>query len=251
MLPKRISLPFVLLVVFISHGSTAMAAPRWSVAQRPRWYAPSVGFWSGANFVPSTAINQLEMWQAETFDPKTIDLELGWAAALGMNTMRVFLHDCSGSRTPQGFLERIDQFLTIAAKHHIRPCSCCSIRCGIPFPQLGQQRAPSPGVHNSGWVQSPGQGDACRIPHTVRGCEAYVTGVVGRFENDPRVLAWDIWNEPDNTNEPRYWRLEPKNKSRARACAAAARRSPGPARLRPTQPLTSGLWKAATGRRAN
>lgn len=37
----------------------------------------------GANFIPSTAINQLEMWQKETFDPTTIDRELGFARKIG------------------------------------------------------------------------------------------------------------------------------------------------------------------------
>ena len=32
---------------------------------------------------PATAINQIEMWQASTFDPETIDKELGWAASIG------------------------------------------------------------------------------------------------------------------------------------------------------------------------
>ena len=120
MLLGRVALPFVLLVVLVSHGSIAMAGPRWSEAQAREWYARQ-GFLVGANFVPATAINELEMWQADTFDPARIDLELGWAAAIGMNTMRVFLHDLAYQQDPQGFLGRIDQFLAIAAKHRIRP----------------------------------------------------------------------------------------------------------------------------------
>ena len=99
------------------------AAPfgRWTEARAAEWYRAQPWL-VGANYVPATAINELEMWQADTFDPARIDLELGWAAAIGMNTMRVFLHDLAyGSRTPQGFLRRVDQFLAIAAKHRIRP----------------------------------------------------------------------------------------------------------------------------------
>ena len=35
----------------------------------------------GSNYIPTDAINQLEMWQADTFNPAQIDKELGWAAA--------------------------------------------------------------------------------------------------------------------------------------------------------------------------
>jgi hypothetical protein len=65
---------------------------RWSTEQANSWYQEQAWL-VGCNFTPSTAINQLEMWQAETFDPETIDRELGWAAELGMNTVRTYLHD--------------------------------------------------------------------------------------------------------------------------------------------------------------
>src|SRR6476659_9061402 len=92
----------------------------WS-RERARTWADSTGWLVGSNFAPSTAINQLEMWQAATFDPRTIDRELGWAETLGFNTMRVFLHDLLWQQDSTGFLDRIDQFLTIAQRHHIRP----------------------------------------------------------------------------------------------------------------------------------
>ena len=90
-------------VALLVQVSLAAAGPRWTEAQAREWYGRQ-GFLVGANFVPATAINELEMWQAETFDPKRIDLELGWAAAIGMNTMRVFLHDLAYQQDPQGFL---------------------------------------------------------------------------------------------------------------------------------------------------
>src|SRR4029453_14080717 len=100
-------------------ASLAVAGPRWTETQAREWYGRQ-GFLVGANFVPATAINELEMWQADTFDPKRTDTELGWAAAIGMNTMRVFLHDLAYQQDPQGFLGRVDQFLGIAAKHKIK-----------------------------------------------------------------------------------------------------------------------------------
>src|ERR1700680_1310422 len=93
--------------------------PRWSEAEANAWYAKQPWL-VGCNFIPSTAINQLEMWQAGTFDPKTIDRELGWAQDLGFTSVRVFLHDLPWKQDARGFEQRIDKFLEIAAEHKIR-----------------------------------------------------------------------------------------------------------------------------------
>jgi len=169
---------------------------RWTEAQANAWYAAQP--WPvGANFLPSNAINELEMWQADTFDPTTIDRELGWAQAIGMNTMRVFLHNLLWEQDPKGFQQRIDTFLTIAARHHIRPVFVLFDSCWEANPKLGPQHPPIPGVHNSGWVQAPGP-DVLQDPAQYPLLESYVKGVVGAFASDPRILAWDVWNEPSN-----------------------------------------------------
>jgi hypothetical protein len=122
---------------------------RWTAEQANRWYAEQPWL-VGSNYIPADAINQLEMWQASTFDPKRIDKELGWAEGLGMNTMRVFLHDLLWKEDPEGFKTRIDQFLTICEKHKIRPIFVLFDSCWDPNPHLGRQHKPTPGVHNSG-----------------------------------------------------------------------------------------------------
>src|SRR3954453_23916681 len=94
--------------------------PRWAPQQATGWYDKQPWL-VGANYNPASAINQLEMWQADTFAPARIDPGLGWAEGVGMNTMRVFLHDLLWQQDAAGFTKRIDQFLTIAAKHHIKP----------------------------------------------------------------------------------------------------------------------------------
>src|SRR5271155_4624241 len=93
---------------------------RWTEKAANDWYAQQPWL-VGSNYIPSTAINELEMWQAATFDPQRIDKELGWAESLGLNTMRVFLHDLLWQQDPEGFKKRLDAFLTIAQKHKIRP----------------------------------------------------------------------------------------------------------------------------------
>src|SRR5688572_18594322 len=151
------------------------------------------------------------MWQKDTFDPKTIDRELRKAKSLGMNTARVFLHDLVWHEDPAGFKQRLDQFLGIAQKHGIRPMLVLFDSVWDPEPRLGKQPAPKPGVHNSGWVQGPGAAALANPAEHAR-LEAYVKDVVGHFGKDARVASWDVWNEPDNTNDSSYKAKEPANK---------------------------------------
>lgn len=212
---------------------------RWTEDQANAWYAKQPWL-VGANFIPADAINELEMWQAPTFDPQEIDRELGWAEGIGMNTMRVFLQDQLWAQDPQGFKDRIGQFLAIADRHHIRPVLVLFDSCWDPDPQLGPQRPPIPGVHNSGWVQSPGARELSN-PLDYPALRAYVAGVVGAFAHDQRVLAWDVWNEPDNGNGSSWGRKEPPNKVEL-VLALLPQVFAWARAEQPDQPLTSGIW---------
>ena len=210
---------------------------RWTAERANAWYAKQPWL-VGANYTPATAINQLEMWQADTFDPKRIDLELGWAESIGMNTMRVFLHDLLWQQDEAGFRKRMDTFLTIAAKHHVRPLFVLFDSCWDPNPKLGKQHAPTPGIHNSGWVQSPGV-KALRDPAQYPRLEKYVKGVVGAFAKDQRILGWDLWNEPNNGGGGNY----PEDVGKHSATVVLLPKLYSWARAgHPSQPLTSGVW---------
>lgn len=219
--------------------AVAAGADRWPQKKAQDWYAAEPWL-VGSDYIPATAINELEMWQPQSFDPKRIDLELGWAEGLGMNTMRVFLHDLLWAQDAAGFKKRIDEFLRICDQHKIKPMFVLFDSCWDPAPKLGKQHEPTPGVHNSGWVQSPGAA-ALKDPSQYPRLEAYVRGVVSAFANDRRILAWDIWNEPDNVNDSSYAKLEPPNK--VELVAALLPKAYGWARAaNPAQPLTSGVW---------
>ena len=212
---------------------------RWSEQKAAAWYA-SQPWLVGANFVPSDAINQLEMFQSETWNPALNDKELGLAESVGMNTARVFLQDQLWSSDPDGFKKRLDEFLTIAAKHHIRPMLVLFDSCWDPNPKLGPQHPPIPGVHNSGWVQSPGY-KGISDPAYKPKLEAYVKGVVGAFANDDRILMWDLWNEPDNGNDSSYGDV---HSQKAKLVTALLPQVFAWARsVHPSQPLTSGVWQ--------
>jgi hypothetical protein len=236
---RRFSQLFI-VISLLCQVALAVPSKKWTEAQANAWYR-NQPWLVGSNYIPASAINELEMWQADTFDPKRIDLELGWAEGLGMNTMRVYLHDLLWKQDPEGFKKRIDTFLGIAAKHRIKPIFVLFDSCWDPNPALGKQREPRPGVHNSGWMQSPGA-KALEDPSEYPRLEQYVKGVVGAFARDTRILAWDIWNEPDNTNGGSYGKGEPKKK--VEFVLALLPQAFGWAReMGPIHPLTTGIWK--------
>ena len=221
------------------HAQTA----RWPEQKANTWYAQQPWL-VGSNYVPKSAINQLEMWQEETFDADQIEKEFTWAEAMGMNTMRVFLHDLLWEQDARGFQKRMDRFLAIAARHHIRPMLVLFDSCWDPLPHLGPQHPPVPGIHNSGWVQSPGAAalaDASQYPRL----KGYVRGVVGAFAKDDRVLAWDVWNEPGADNLGSYPKGELKDKS-TRVAVLLPQAFQWAREANPTQPLTSGVWAVDT-----
>ncbi|HWT12545.1 MAG TPA: 1,4-beta-xylanase [Allosphingosinicella sp.] len=212
---------------------------RWTAEQANRWYDRQPWL-TGANYIPATAINQLEMWQAETWDPRTIDRELGWARQFGMNTMRVYLHDLAYEQDPEGFKRRLGEFLAIAARHGIRPMLVLFDSCWDPDPVIGAQHRPIPGVHNSGWLQSPGRRDLIDREQDA-GFRRYVEDVVGSFARDERILAWDMWNEPDNHGGGSY-EADQLAQEQERIEYLMPRVFAWARSRNPVQPLTSGLW---------
>jgi hypothetical protein len=220
--------------------SGASARERWTPAEAKTWHQRT-GWLVGCNYAPRTAINELEMWQADSFDPQTIDQELGWAESLRFNSLRVFLHDLAWQQDPEGFYSRLDQFLEIAARHKIGVMFVLFDGVWDPFPKAGPQRAPKPHLHNSGWVQSPGA-DVLRDDAKIDALKPYVVGVVSRYRNDPRVQAWDIFNEPDNPNTNSYGKVELADKAE-RAQVLLEKAFAWAREADPAAPLTAGVWR--------
>ena len=174
---------------------------RWPAAKANAWYA-KLPWLVGCNYYPATAINQIDMWQASTWDPETIDKELGWAESIGMNTLRVYLHDMVWADDEQGLYKRMDEFLDICQKHGIRPFFVFFDDCHFPNPMLGEQPAIVKAFHNSGWVNCPAREVAIRFAQgkasdaEVAQLKGYVQGTIRRFKDDKRVLFWELYNEP-------------------------------------------------------
>jgi len=211
-----------------SSASAATAETRWSKERAAQWYQ-HLGEIRGVNYIPRTAVNTIEMWQQETFDPKTIGEELNWARDLGLNSLRVFLHFLVWEADPGGHAKRLDQFLELAHRRGFRSMLVLFDDCWNQEPRLGPQEPPVPGVHNSRWVASPGRTCVLDRRCWVR-LERYVLDVLRGFGRDERVLMWDLYNEPGNSG------LGHQSLPLVQEAFQWART------VGPQQPLTVGLW---------
>jgi len=222
------------------HARAPPVTQRWTEKSAKKWYAKQPWL-VGSNYIPASAINELEMWQADTFDPKRIDVELGWAESIGLNTMRVFFHDLCGSRMPRASKNASTLFCRLRINITSSRCSYCSIPVGIRIRILESNMNHDPACTIPVGCKVPEQKaleDSSQYPRL----EAYVKGVVGAFAKDPRVLGWDVWNEPDNTNQGSYGELDAKNKVTL-VLMLLPKVFDWARETHPTQPLTSGVWK--------
>jgi hypothetical protein len=202
----------------------------WSKEQAHAWYNQREWL-RGSDFLPSTAINQLEMWQAETFDTATINRELGWAEDIGFNSMRVYLHHLAWEIDQDGFKDRMDQYLTIADNHHISTLFVFFDDCWNPRYKAGKQPDPKPGIHNSGWVRDPGDTLYATSDTAIYvTLERYVKDVLTKFSSDKRIVLWDLYNEPGNSG------YENKSMPLLQRAFKWARE------VNPSQPLSVGVW---------
>ncbi len=200
----------------------------WSKQAANQWYSKQ-GWQRGCDFIPSTAINQLEMWQAESFDSATIDRELGYAQSIGLNCMRVFLHHVAWQKDAVGFKKRIGIYLSIANRRNIKTIFVFFDDCWNESYTAGPQPAPKPGIHNSGWLRDPGK-LLYDDPELITVLEAYVKDILRTFSNDKRILLWDLYNEPGNSGY--------QNKS----MPLLTKIFQWGREINPEQPLTAGVW---------
>jgi len=230
---KKLSVPFI--------APDAELAHRWPESKAQEWFDRN-GWVVGCNYVPANAINQLEMWQEETFSPELINKELEMAASLGFNTIRVFLHQLVWQQNPEAYLNRIDLFLSIAYQHGIKTMLVLFDSVWDPFPKLGKQPEPKINVHNSGWVQCPGY-DILNDPSRYDELRDYVQSIVSHFKNDDRVLIWDLFNEPDNMNLTSY-KDDDYEHHKAELSMLLLKKTINWVRLiNPDQPITMAPWK--------
>jgi len=235
---------FFLIFIQCQQTPTPPLNLRWSEERAWEWKEEN-GWMVGANFNPSTSINQLEFWQENTYDIETIERELEWSAELGMNLHRVYLHNLLWDQDSLGLLKRVENYLKIADSNDIKTLFVLLDDCWHPLPKLGKQPDPIPFVHNSQWVQAPG---AYILGDSLRHIEVknYIKGVVTHFADDQRVIGWDLYNEPGNLNAgvPGYDEFEVKENKDIYTLSLLKKAFKWVREVNPSQPITTSVWKA-------
>ncbi len=230
---KKILLVMLSALAFLN--VSARDNGRWSAEKANEWIKDK-GWIVGCDYVTATAINQIEMWQAESFDPETMDRELALAEGLGFNTVRVFFSNLVYTDDPKGFKERFNIFLDLCEKHGIRALPTFWTNGGKNFaPYLGKQPEAIKGNHNSQWIQTPGAAyvnDPAKWPEL----EKMVKDIIKTYRNDDRILMWCLYNEPENLRNGIKAEIHSSvplmtaTFEWARSC-------------KPSQPLTAPLWE--------
>ena len=232
MIMRKTAIFWVLVLLLTGCSKGIGSDGKWTSEKANKWYERT-GWRSGCDYIPANAINQIEMWSNSTFDAETIDRELGWAEDLGFTTARVYLSSVVWQHEPETFKARMDEFLTISDRHGIKPVFVFFDDCWNAESEYGPQPEPRPGVHNSGWVRDPTQSLRADTTALYPVLEAYVKDVLNTFKNDSRILWWDLYNEPGNSNNGNsslpllkkvfHWAHE----------------------VRPSQPVSVGIWTDA------
>lgn len=206
-----------------------LSQKRWDTQKANDWYEVQPWF-VGCNYIPSTAINQLEMFQEETYNPERIEEELSWAEDFGFNALRIYLHNLLWEHDNTGFVKRVENLLGICDKHGMKVLVVLFDDMWNQNPKLGPQPESIPGIHNSGWVASPGK-KRLRKYEDYPIFQEYIQGIIGAFAKDKRILGWDVYNEPGNMG------VRGRSLSLMIASISWARE------VNPTQPITVGVWQ--------
>lgn len=138
--------PLIFLIfVYFSH-----ARKIWSEQQSWDWFNAQIPYIAGAEFTVSSAGNQLEMWQNDTFDAGLIDKELALTQQMGFNVQRIFLHEIPYFVDPQGFINRLNITLGVLDKYGSKAMFVLFAYGPIGDPKAGKQPRPIPALCNSG-----------------------------------------------------------------------------------------------------
>jgi hypothetical protein len=205
-----------------------LSKEKWDKDKINEWY-DNLPWMIGCNYIPSNAINQLEMFQTDTFDPERIDLELGWAQELGFNTLRIYLHFLLWKAGFQGLKNRIDRLLNICDSHGMKVLFVLFDDCWQQDPEVGIQPDPIPGIHNSGWAASPGRKRVLEDDYYPE-LQQYIQDLLKNYANNRSIIGWDLYNEPGNFG------MNEKSLPLLIASFLWARD------VNPSQPLTVGVW---------
>ncbi len=188
-------------VVFAVDKTAVTSHRQWSKEKAMRWYNKRP--WPcGFNYIPANAISYTEMWMDYSFDPKLIDAELKLTQDVGFNCLRVVLPYVVWEHDPDAFKARFEKFLKICDKRDLQVMPTFFDDCvfgTIKDPVYGKQPEVIEGWYANGWTPSPGHSMVRDRSQWVK-LEKYVTDILNAHKTDARILCWDLYNEPTNSN---------------------------------------------------
>lgn len=217
---------------------------RWSAEKAWQWYLERPWV-MGINYVPSNTLHAIELWQEDTCEEvmKTVRSEFDLMESVGLNGVRMFLPFHQWYHERNGYMDRLERFLDELGARGITMMPVLYNDCvGFGRPAQVQPQATHGWQkydigHHGGHRENPFTGECARTgwclwdePEWHPVLEEYLRDMIGRFGKDQRIYAWDIWNEPGNSN-------------RHDMSIPYIKRSFEVAReMNPIQPLTAGPW---------
>ena len=230
--------------MMLAAGAVALSALNALAARQGPWTKERAWEWynaqpwiRGCNYMPASAANRVDQWQALGAEERfaEVERELALAEKVGFNTLRLIVeHQGFGVwlADPDGFRARFERYLQILAKHKLRAIVVLGNDCSRPkelweLPKPGVQKY-DVGYHGGRRVTQHGSlpnavgyttvDDPALRPKFYAMCEELMT----RHRDDDRILFWNLWNEPGNNNRndltmrdlrelfARAWKIDPK-----------------------------------------
>lgn len=224
---------------------------RWSKERAWEWYNAHPWI-RGCNYMCADCVNRVDQWQSLHFEEylKTTEEELKVMKELGFNSVRLILEYVVWKEEHDSFLERFDRYIELCHKYGISCMIVLANDCMPPktelwkMPYIGEQHYDW-GYHG-GRKHSQHGGHSCPAPHYYLDDEEsrkdyfkMVEEIVTMYKDDERILMWDLFNEPGNSNRRDI------TMPNLKAMFEVVRK------INPSQPLTVAAWWCGEDRRFN
>ena len=191
-----------------------MSTKKWSIAKAKEWHEKTPWL-RGCNYLPADCCNRIAFWQELDFEQHlaTMDKELALMTSIGFNSIRMILEFVVWDQQHDGFMQRFERVLQTAAKHGIGLMVGFGNDCVMPKDDT-EFRLPSVGPQHCDWGYHGGQKHKHRPlppgvagynpfldePETAERVYAMIHEIMAKYAADPRIVVWDLFNEPGNAN---------------------------------------------------
>ena len=182
---------------------------RWSNEKAWQWYN-QYPWIRGCNYLGSDCANRIDQWQEYKFEEKlaTAEKEFALMESIGFNSIRIILEYEVWDQQHDGFMERLDRYLSAAYSHGITAMIVLSNECSVRTPTyvppvLGEQFW-EPGYHGGKefktWYQhgTDSRYNILDNPEIAPKYYEMVRELIEKYKDDKRVLVWNLMNEPGN-----------------------------------------------------